>query len=357
MIELGKGRKWIRLWLITGLLMLFIQVIVGGITRLTGSGLSITKWEIVTGTFPPMNEAEWQKEYGLYKATPQYQKINEGLSMAQFQFIYFWEYIHRLWARVMGMVFIIPFAIFYYKGYLRGELLRRMLVVLFLAGLAAAFGWIMVASGLINRPWVNAYKLSLHLGLALAVIGYLFWTLLKTSNTSIIKFQLPFNSKFLFIFFGLIVLQILLGGMMSGMKAALVYPGWPYMNNELVPSILFDSALWNINSFIEYDSTAFMSALVQLLHRSTAYLIVILFVYLMVKLYKYKSTVNSIFYNAFKVMGWVIAVQVLLGIITLLFSVGEIPVLWGVLHQGVAIIVLLSILYILFLNSRRRVLN
>lgn len=353
MIELNKGKKWIRLWLLTGLVMLFIQVIVGGITRLTGSGLSITKWEIVTGTLPPMSEAAWQEAYDLYKDTPQYEKINEGLSMGQFQFIYFWEYIHRLWARVMGLVFIIPFAIFYFKGYLKGELLRRMIVVFFLAGLAAAFGWIMVASGLVNRPWVNAYKLSLHLGLALTVIGYLFWTYLKVSAFKVAQLHLPFSSKWLKGFFVLVLIQIFLGGIMSGMKAAMVYPSWPDMNGVAIPSVLLDSTLWNISSFIQYDATAFMSALIQVLHRSTAYLIVIVFIFLLVKIIKQRNAVGPVFYKSFLVMGLAIAVQVLLGIITLLLSVGEIPVLWGVLHQGMAIFVLMSILYVLYLNRAK----
>jgi cytochrome c oxidase assembly protein subunit 15 len=353
MIELSKGRKWIRLWLMTGLVMLFVQIIVGGITRLTGSGLSITKWEIVTGTLPPMSEDAWQEEFELYQATPQYEKINQGLSMGQFQFIYFWEYIHRLWARVMGFVFIIPFVLFYFKGYLKGELLRRLIVVFFLAALAAAFGWIMVASGLVNRPWVNAYKLSLHLGIALAVIGYLYWTYIKTSNIQVKQFDLNFSPKWLKAFFALILIQIFLGGMMSGMKAALLYPSWPDMNSELLPSVLFDASLWTAESFINYDATSFMPALVQLLHRFTAYIIVIVFAYLLSRVIKQKVSIDPHFYRSFLWMGVIISLQVILGIVTLILSVGQIPVLWGVLHQGVAIFVLLSILYTMFLYKYR----
>lgn len=354
MKQLNNGRKWIRLWLMTGLVMLFVQVIVGGITRLTGSGLSITKWEIVTGTLPPMNEAAWQEAYELYQNTPQYEKINQGLSMGQFQFIYFWEYIHRLWARLMGFVFIIPFIFFYFKGYLKGELLRRMIGVFFLAGLAAAFGWIMVASGLVNRPWVNAYKLSLHLGLALAVIGYLFWTYLKTSEYPIRNNNVSINSKWLKGLFAFILIQIFLGGIMSGMKAAMVYPSWPDMNNEWIPSVLFDSSLWSMNSLIDYDATAFMPALVQLLHRSTAYIIVLVFIYIMMLAYRSRFTLDTLFYNSLLLLGTVIAVQVVLGILTLILSIGQIPVLWGVLHQGVAIFVLLSMLYTLYVYKQRR---
>lgn len=333
--------------------MLFVQIIVGGITRLTGSGLSITKWEIVTGTLPPMSDQAWQEAYELYQVTPQYEKINQGLSMGQFQFIYFWEYIHRLWARVMGFVFIIPFVVFYFKGYLKGELLRRMIIVFLLAALAAAFGWIMVASGLVNRPWVNAYKLSIHLGLALAVIGYLFRTYLKTSTAKIQNFNLNFSAKWLNILLILILIQIFLGGMMSGMKAALVYPTWPDMNNEMIPAVIFDPALWTADSFINYEKTSFLSALVQLLHRTTAYLILLVLFYIIYKVVRLRHSTDPIFYKSFIWMGIIISFQAILGIVTLILSVGQIPVLWGVLHQAVAIFVLLSILYTMFIYKYR----
>jgi len=155
----------VKIWLFIGLVMIFVQVLLGGITRLTGSGLSITKWEIVTGILPPMSQEAWQAEFDLYKATPQYQKINEGMSLSEFKFIYFWEYIHRLWARMMGFVFIIPFVVFLFKGHLDKALIKRLGGVVLMAAIVASFGWIMVASGLEDRPWVNAYKLSLHLGL------------------------------------------------------------------------------------------------------------------------------------------------------------------------------------------------
>lgn len=171
--------QWLKYWLFTGLIFLFFQVVIGGITRLTGSGLSITKWDIVTGTFPPMSEETWIEEFELYKKTPQYHKINAGMSISAFKWIYFWEYLHRLWARTMGFVFLIPFLIFYRKKLISNHLLRRLGVVILLAMLAATFGWIMVASGLVNRPWVNAYKLSFHLCIALSVYTALLWTYLE----------------------------------------------------------------------------------------------------------------------------------------------------------------------------------
>jgi heme a synthase len=175
----STDRKWITTWLFIGVVMVFFQILLGGITRLTGSGLSITRWEIVTGTVPPLNATEWQEAFDLYKETPQYQQINAGMSLSQFKFIFFWEYLHRLWARTMGFVFLFPFIFFLWRRSLSKEILRRLLVVVILAAVAALFGWIMVASGLINRPWVNAYKLTVHLCLGISLFIFLGYTWLK----------------------------------------------------------------------------------------------------------------------------------------------------------------------------------
>ena len=168
--------KVIKIWLSIGIIMVFMQVVFGGITRLTGSGLSITKWEIIIGTVPPLNAAQWEEAFDLYKETPQYQKINQGMEMKQFKFIYFWEFFHRLWARTMGFVFLFPFLYFLFTGKLSKVLIKDLEIVILLAVVVASIGWIMVASGLINRPWVNAYKLTMHLCLALLLFGYLLWT-------------------------------------------------------------------------------------------------------------------------------------------------------------------------------------
>jgi len=153
----------VKIWLIIGLVMIFFQVVIGGITRLTGSGLSITKWEIVTGTIPPLNSADWEEAFDLYKATPQYKQINKGMSMSEFKFIYFWEFIHRLWARTMGFVFLFPFLFFLGTQRFSKKLFKQLIVVFLLAALVASLGWIMVASGLRDLPWVSPYKLTLHL--------------------------------------------------------------------------------------------------------------------------------------------------------------------------------------------------
>lgn len=346
-------------WLIIGLIMVFVQVIIGGITRLTESGLSITKWEVVSGALPPMSEQSWQDEFDLYKATPQYKEINEGMSFDDFKFIYFWEYIHRFWARLMGFVFLIPFIYFSIKGYLDKPLLKNLLVVILLAALAATFGWIMVASGLVSRPWVNAYKLSLHLMIAFSVYAALFWTFLKARFKPIeITFNRHLESvKIIFYFlFGFFILQIFFGGVMSGMKVAVVYPTWPDMRGSYLPDIIFETSQWSSSNFNHYDTNSFMPALVHFLHRNTAYLIFIVGIFFSYKLYKIGSELNiSVFVkSAFGLILFII-LQIVIGIITVVSSVGKIPILWGVLHQAGALGLVSIFVFIFFVLRIKKI--
>ncbi|MCL4109217.1 UNVERIFIED_CONTAM: hypothetical protein GTU68_062985 [Idotea baltica] len=339
--------------MVLGVVMILCQILIGGITRLTESGLSITKWELVTGSIPPVGEGEWRIEFDRYKGTPQYKKINEGMSLRDFKFIYFWEYLHRLWARWMGLVFILPFLFFIYKGWLSGRIIKRLVVVAGLAGAAGLFGWIMVASGLVDRPWVNAYKLSIHLGLALLVLGYLFWTLLLCVFPSEDKARGGLV-QVLLCYLGLVIVQILLGGMMSGMKASLVYPTWPDFHGEMIPAVLLNLSSWNVDNFVDYDASTFMVSLVQLLHRSVAYLLVMSGLWLVWR-YRYS--------RIFRCNKWIPSVfiillicQVLLGIWTLLGSIGAIPILLGVLHQLGGILILTYVILLYYL-ARFRILG
>ncbi|NBC06210.1 MAG: heme A synthase [Bacteroidetes bacterium] len=334
----------VKLWLVTGLVMIFVQVVVGGITRLTGSGLSITEWEIVTGTLPPLNEAAWEMEFDKYKATPQYEKINEGMSMGEFKFIYFWEYIHRLWARLMGFVFAIPLAIFWARGMVDKPLLKRLGVVFLLAALVASFGWIMVASGLIDRPWVNAYKLTMHLSLALILFSYLFWTTLKAIQPRPRRIGDKVLKKGAVAVTGIGALQIVLGGIMSGMKAGLYYPTWPDMNGEAVPQVLLSASNWTVENFVDYDATLFMPAFIQLFHRTTAYVltaVVLWFAYQGLKRAKTPHLRVGIY-----LLVSVLIIQVALGILTVINCVGTVPVALGVYHQAGALLLLSAILYV-----------
>lgn len=337
-------RKPIKIWLIVGLILVYFQIIIGGITRLTGSGLSITDWDIIFGTIPPIGDAAWREAFDLYKSTPQYAKINEGMEMGSifqsgsFKFIYFWEYFHRLWARSMGFIFLFPFLFFWWKKWLPKSLLRDLGIVVGLAALAACFGWIMVASGLVNRPWVNAYKLSIHLSIGVSVFSYLLWAFVKYINIGrghTTGSRLPGES--LWLLFGVLCLQIIFGGIMSGMKAALIYPTWPEIGSVMVPSEIFDSAKWTVQSFIKYDEGSFVFSVMHFLHRGVAYLLAVLVICYSIRhrIFHRSDKLSS----AFKVFIVLILLQIIIGIITVVSSIGMVPVFWGVLHQAVAVFV------------------
>ncbi len=333
-----KINRAVRVWLVIGLIMVFFQVVIGGITRLTGSGLSITEWDIVTGTIPPLNTAAWEVEFEKYQATPQYKLINVGMSLYDFKFIYFWEYFHRLWARTMGFVFIIPFLFFWRKGWLPKPLMKRLGGVVMMAAVVASFGWIMVASGLVERPWVNAYKLTLHLSLAFILFSYLLWTVFHTFNASREVIHNSNLKKFALFITILIAIQIMLGGLMSGMKAGLYYPTFPDMNGEVIPHILLETTEWNVDNLTKYDTKTFTPALVQVLHRMTAYLLtisVLAFFFINRKTYYTKTfKVTNI------LLVTMLIIQILLGIFTVINCKGHIPVALGVFHQGGSLVLL-----------------
>jgi cytochrome c oxidase assembly protein subunit 15 len=338
----------VKYWLLAGVIMVFLQIIIGGVTRLTGSGLSITRWEIVTGTVPPLTSEQWDDAFNLYKQTPQYSKVNKGISLSDFKFIYFWEYFHRLWARLMFFVFIIPFVFFYFKRWFSKKLIPRLLVVVLLAGLEGFFGWIMVASGLSKRPWVNAYNLTLHLTMGIIIFSYLLWTFFMAAKPRIVhKVSSHPILTFSWVYILLLFYQIALGALMSGTKAALFYPTWPDMNGALFPEVLLKPEHWTVGSFVQYDSNPFFPALIQFVHRSSAYVIAILtivYIYRMVKMPELLKPMRNVLWL---LMG-VLITQVILGIFTLIHSIGVIPVFLGVLHQGVAIVLLSVALWIAY---------
>lgn len=344
-----KISKSVKVWLWVGFIMVLLQILIGGVTRLTGSGLSITKWEIVTGTIPPTDEVEWNEEFNLYQKTPQYQKINKGMSLQEFKFIYFWEYFHRLWARLMGFVFLIPACFFWWKGYFPSWLKKRVVNIFLLAALVASFGWIMVASGLIDRPWVSAYRLSMHLILAVILIAYIFRTLLKCyavekrEHTSIAILSRVISA-------GLFI-QIFLGGMVSGMKAALLYPTFPTMKGEWLPSIIFNRSYWNVENIIEYEISPFFPSLIHTLHRLLAYILVLLILYLFWRLRKIDLTrfqrYSQILFITF------LFAQIFLGIMTVVNSVGSVPVFYGVAHQVIGILLFCTSLIFVYTLRKR----
>lgn len=336
----------VKIWLITGLVMIFLQIVIGGVTRLTGSGLSITRWEIVTGSMPPLGEQAWQEAFDLYKQTPQYLKINQGMSLDEFRFIYFWEYFHRLWARLMFFVFIIPFGWFLWKGMFSRRLVPRLAVVVLLAGLEGFFGWIMVASGLIQRPWVNAYNLTLHLVMALIIFSYLMWTTFIAIQPAPAVFHNRMLKKYAWVLVFVTFVQIALGAMMSGTKAGLFFPTWPDMNGEYLPAVLLDGGHWVGDSFIQYDTNPFMPALIQFMHRNTAYLLTIMVLYFIWQFRR--QIVSTPIRVGNQLLAGVLALQLLLGIFTLINCIAKIPVALGVLHQAGAVLLLGVVLFMTY---------
>lgn len=335
----ASKRKIIGIWLLVGVFMILIQIIIGGITRLTGSGLSITKWEILIGALPPLNADQWNNAFDLYKESPQYKMINKGMDISQFKFIYFWEYFHRLWARLLGIVFLVPFVFFLIKKWLTPALKIKALIAFGLGALVGVFGWIMVASGLVDRPMVSPYRLAAHLSLAIVTLMYLLWVALGLMiPAQSFKNSQPRLRKWAISLFILISIQIIIGALVSGMHAATFYPTWPDMNGELIPGNLF-----------HLPENGFPIALVQFLHRNLAYIISILIIVFLVKAFrKFKS---GLIRNILVLIPVILILQVGLGIFTLINSIGSVPVDLGVAHQAVAVILLSSFLAFIYLVS------
>lgn len=336
--------KTVRIWLILGLVMLIGQVILGGITRLTGSGLSITKWEVITGVIPPLNDAQWEEAFDLYKDTPQYQKINKGFGMPEFKFIYFWEFFHRFWVRALGLIFLFPFIFFVATKRIDAFLIKRLGIVILFTILTASAGWIMVMSGLVNRPWVNAYKLTLHFILAVITISALVWTIADVYKYKSFTSNRP--RKFVLILVVLTFIQLIFAGLMSGMKAGLYFPTWPDMNGVVLPQVLIKSDNYHLENLTNYDSYLFAPALIQFIHRGLAYILLIAVYFL------YYNNRNK---SIPRVKTWLslsfilINLQVVLGVLTLLFIEGaKIPLFFGVSHQLVGLLFFMSLLFLHF---------
>lgn len=335
-----KYSKIIRIWLLVGLIMLVGQVVLGGITRLTGSGLSITSWDIITGVIPPLNTEDWIKAFELYKNTPQFTKLNSSFDLGDFKFIYFWEYFHRLWVRSLGFIFLFPFIFFVLKKQLDWYLIKRLGLVVFLTALTASAGWIMVQSGLIDRPWVNAYKLTLHFMLAVLVITAM---VKAVADVYRLGSKLKNTSLFVSVLIGITFVQLIFAGLMSGMRAGLYYPSWPDMNGEFIPIILRSSDNWNWGNMINYDSYLFAPAMVQFGHRALAYILVGMTVYMYFKMKKKLENDSKIWLNGSLIL---ILIQVVLGVLTVLNVQGKIPLFLGISHQLIGLLYFMILLFL-----------
>ena len=345
----------VRWWLIAGVILVIGQVVIGGITRLTESGLSITEWEVVSGAIPPISEADWVVEFDKYKSTPQYEKIHADITFDEFKFIFFWEWFHRQWARMMGLIFAVGAVIFWRKGWLDGPLTRRLAVVVLLAAITASFGWIMVASGLKDRPWVGAYELTMHLSLGLTLFSYLLWTTFKVINPRKRSFPQNAVDKWLPALNILLIVQVILGGIMSGARAALPYPTWPSLNGHFIPPVLRDFSSWTVDNLVYYEQSLFQPALIQFFHRMTAYTLIII-----VLAYSYWVFTRSNNYQLrapTALLVTLLITQVILGVATVTNSVGQVPVGLGVAHQFTALALVGGLLYLNYVHRPGAVLG
>jgi len=244
----------------------------------------------------------------------------------------------------MGLAFAIPFAIFWRKGWIDRPLLKRLGTVILLAAIVASFGWIMVASGLTDRPWVDAYKLTMHLSLACVLYSYLLWTTFKVWQPAVPTFHGPSIKRWAWAITIVLALQIILGGVMSGARAALVFPTWPDLNGMFVPAVLTESGSWTVENIVEYDRSTFQPALVQFLHRMTAYTLVFMVLYFGVRLLQ-RNLTKYLRYGMYMLIT-LLVIQVVLGILTVVNSVGYVPTDLGVLHQAGALFLLTAMLYV-----------
>jgi heme a synthase len=333
--------KPIIIWLLAGCFLIYAMVVIGGITRLTHSGLSMVEWNMILGSKPPMSDADWQVPFEKYKQSPEYQIINNQFTLEEFKSIYWWEYIHRFLGRTIGVVFLIPFFYFWIKKKFDTALLRKMFVLLALGALQGFLGWFMVKSGLQKEPHVSHFRLAIHLISAFTVFGFTFWYALDLMYPNKTELN-PEAKKVLRLakyMFALIIIQIIYGAFVAGLKAGLFYNTFPKMGEEYFPDTIFsyDTLLQNIS---ENPSG------VQFVHRYIAYLVVIFIIIVWNKASKLPQTLLQKKASNF-LLGMVL-VQFLLGVITIMMSV---PVLMGVLHQTGAFFLFASGLF--FIHSLR----
>ncbi|MDB9775101.1 COX15/CtaA family protein [Vicingaceae bacterium] len=322
-------------WLLTGCLLIFIMVLVGGITRLTNSGLSMVEWNLIMGSIPPLNEAEWLIAFEKYKQFPEYQMVNYHFTLEEFKPIFFWEYLHRVLGRLVGLVFIIPFIYFLFKKMISKELLPKLLLLLFMGGFQGFLGWYMVKSGLNKDPDVSHFRLAMHLTTAFLTFAYTLWVALGLMYPKRVKGAFKSLKAGATVLLLITVVQIVWGAFVAGLNAGKVYNTWPLMGDQLVAdAVTAMTPLWM--NFVEG------LAGVQFIHRYMAYAVVGLVIYLAVKARKEKTNVSQ--RGGMKFLIGMVSVQFVLGIITLLLGV---PVWLGVLHQIGALMLLGSVVFVL----------
>jgi cytochrome c oxidase assembly protein subunit 15 len=341
-----SANRAVAYWVLAGTGMLFIQVLLGGITRLTGSGLSITEWNVLTGVVPPVHPAQWSAEFDKYKQTPQYHLLNADFTLSDFKFIFFWEWVHRLWARLVGVVFIIGFVLLLFKRKLKSEMIMPLLTLFFLGFLQAIIGWIMVVSGLSgNALYVQPTKLALHFIFAIGLISYAFWFSLRLLFPVTRVRNARWIRSFSIAMLVLVFIQLLYGALMAGNKAAAVAPTWPQINGDWVPSGLFKESPFLLNLVGNAITIHFI-------HRNLAYLILIGVSLWTLRLFR-SGIIRNQRTRLLLPLGLVLF-QVILGILALLTSPGIVANHWVVfdwlalLHQLNGMLLLFSLIYAIY---------
>lgn len=353
--EHRRRDRAVAIWLLTGVFMIIVQIVLGGITRLTDSGLSITEWKPILGSFPPMGEKAWLEAFEKYKGIAQYKQIHHYFTLEDFKSIYFWEWLHRNWGRLIGVVFAIPFLVFLKQRRIRASMVKPMVVLFLLGGLQGLVGWIMVESGLNEENlYVSHIRLAVHFIVALGLLVYTFLFALQLLVPGEER-KKSASQKWMVAIVALLVVQLVYGAFMAGLKAAAAAPTWPSINGEYVPS--------NMGHFAGRQY-AFLSALVNdpiaihFIHRNLAYLIALLILVWFILVWREKT--EGLMKNAKWFPVALVCIQVGLGIAAVLTSPEKIPQRWGrfewsaQLHQFTAMLLLLSLVYILFLSAQRK---
>jgi cytochrome c oxidase assembly protein subunit 15 len=337
----------VAIWLLVGVGMIMVQVLLGGITRLTGSGLSITEWKPIMGTLPPMNEQAWNTAFEKYKQIAQFKYVNPHFTLHDFKFIFFWEWFHRLWARLIAVAFAIPFIIFIIQKRFKKEMIRPMLILFLLGALQGLVGWIMVQSGLEDSEllYVSHYKLAIHFILALGLLVYALWF---AFDLLIPREQITVNKqlrKFTGWVIALLIIQLIYGAFMAGLKAAPAAPTWPMINGVWFPE--------NIHSFAgrSFPGLSFLTdnpLMVHFIHRSIAYIITVLIIIWFWK--ANKGEVTTLFKKIKALPLLLVLLQVLLGVLTVLNAPTPHSFLWlAVAHQFVAMLLLATLVWMFYI--------
>ena len=324
----------LKLWMITLLLLIILIILVGGLTRLTDSGLSITTWELFIGSLPPLSNEEWINYFDLYKTIPEYKEQNYNMTLSEFKIIFWWEWGHRQLGRLIGLTVLLPMIYFTFKYGI--WILKEYFIIFLLVCFQGFIGWYMVASGLIDRVDVSHYRLSLHLFTAFIILSIVFWKFLKLTNLKLneISFKLNFVKLFLFLLF----LQLIIGAFVSGMDAGKIYNTWPSMGSSYFPD---DSKFLELLNISMFDNPS----IVQFIHRNLAYLIVVIYLFI---LYSVLKNRNIKLRSPILIIGLSLLFQIFLGILTILSGV---KIIYASLHQINSILIILSTLYFLYITK------